>query len=190
MEELLSLRNYGQVIARTDTPPHLLRWSDNGQVVSLGDEISISMSQFRRLPEHFIKEAATLCNEMMFAWDPAIDLANITDDMTNNKEGFSFVLHPRNNDEYYTLLGRSPLFGASIVLNPDLGFRWLETNWTSPEQLQWLRDAKDGIKVYFERWYSKNDDNVSESVFITPSLTPNLGKVVNSNGITGSNQNS
>ncbi|EWZ78938.1 hypothetical protein FOWG_16879 [Fusarium oxysporum f. sp. lycopersici MN25] len=61
-----------------------------------GDEISVSMSQFRRLPEHFIKEAATLCNEMMFAWDPAIDLANITDDMTNNKEGFSFVLHPRN----------------------------------------------------------------------------------------------
>ncbi|KAH7227215.1 uncharacterized protein BKA55DRAFT_545827 [Fusarium redolens] len=90
------LRNYGQVIARTDTPPHLLRWSDNGQVVSLGDEISVSMSQFRRLPKHFIKEAAMLCNEMMFAWDPAIDLANITDDMTNNKEGFSFVLYPRN----------------------------------------------------------------------------------------------
>ncbi|TVY74944.1 putative AC transposase [Fusarium oxysporum f. sp. cubense] len=75
-------------------------------------------------------------------------------------------------NEYYTLLGRSPLFAASVVLNPDLGLRWLETNWTSPEQLQWLRDAKDGIKVYFERWYSKNDDNASESVFITPSLTP------------------
>jgi hypothetical protein len=75
-------------------------------------------------------------------------------------------------NEYYTLLGRSPLFAAPVVRNPDLGLRWLETNWTSPEQLQWLRDAKDGIKVYFERWYSKNDDNVSESVFITPSLTP------------------
>jgi hypothetical protein len=75
-------------------------------------------------------------------------------------------------NEYYTLLGRSPLFAASVVLNPDLGLRWLETNWTSPEQLQWLRGAKDGIKVYFERWYSKNDDNASESVFITPSLTP------------------
>ncbi|KAK7583401.1 hypothetical protein V3481_012690 [Fusarium oxysporum f. sp. vasinfectum] len=75
-------------------------------------------------------------------------------------------------NEYYTLLGRSPLFAASVVLNPDLGLRWLETNWTSLEQLQWLRDAKDGIKVYFKRWYSKNDDNASESVFITPSLTP------------------
>ncbi|KAH7471726.1 hypothetical protein FOMA001_g13458 [Fusarium oxysporum f. sp. matthiolae] len=31
-------------------------------------------------------------------------------------------------NEYYTLLGRSPLFAASVVLNPDLGLRWLETN--------------------------------------------------------------
>ncbi|KAM5529114.1 transposase-like protein [Fusarium oxysporum f. sp. phaseoli] len=75
-------------------------------------------------------------------------------------------------NEYYTLLGRSPLFAASIVLNPDLGLRWLETNWTSPEQLQWLRDAKDGIKAYFERWYSKNDDDASESFSATSSLTP------------------
>ncbi|KAI8650877.1 Dimer-Tnp-hAT domain-containing protein [Fusarium keratoplasticum] len=75
-------------------------------------------------------------------------------------------------NEYYTLLGRSPLFAASVVLNPDLGLRWLETNWTSPEQLQWLRDAKDGIKGYFERWYSNDDDASEESIFATPSLTP------------------
>ncbi|KAL7755641.1 hypothetical protein ACKLNR_014168 [Fusarium oxysporum f. sp. zingiberi] len=75
-------------------------------------------------------------------------------------------------NEYYTLLGPSPLFAASVVLNPDLGLRWLETNWTSPEQLQWLRDAKNGIKVYFERWCSRNDDDVSESAFNTSSLAP------------------
>ncbi|KAF4966507.1 hypothetical protein FSARC_5821 [Fusarium sarcochroum] len=75
-------------------------------------------------------------------------------------------------NNYYTLLGRSPLFAASVVLNPDLGLRWLKTNWTSPEQLQWLRDAKDGIKVCFERWYSKNDKDSSESIFVTPPLAP------------------
>ncbi|KAM6513179.1 hypothetical protein FALCPG4_18921 [Fusarium falciforme] len=75
-------------------------------------------------------------------------------------------------NEYYTLLGRSPLFAASVVLNPDLGLRWLETNWTSPEQLQWLRDAKDGIKGYFERWYSNDDDASGESIVAMPSLTP------------------
>jgi hypothetical protein len=75
-------------------------------------------------------------------------------------------------NEYYTLLGQSPLFAASIILNPDLGLQWLEANWTSPEQLQWLRDAKDGIKNYFERWYSNDDDASEESIFTTPSSTP------------------
>ncbi|KAF9770492.1 hypothetical protein IL306_011972, partial [Fusarium sp. DS 682] len=109
MEELLSLRNYGQVISRSDTPAYLLRWSANGQAVSFGDKISISMGQFRRLPENFIKEAARLCNEMMFSWDPVINLSNITDDMTNNKEGFSFVLHPKNklDTAYLELLHRT-----------------------------------------------------------------------------------
>jgi hypothetical protein len=31
-------------------------------------------------------------------------------------------------NKYYTLLRRLPLFAASVVLNPDLGLRWLETN--------------------------------------------------------------
>ncbi|KAJ3454695.1 hypothetical protein MRS44_013295 [Fusarium solani] len=75
-------------------------------------------------------------------------------------------------NEYYTLLGQSPLFAASVVLNPDLGLRWLEANWTSPEQLQWLRDARDGIKGYFERWYSNDDDASEESIVAMPSLTP------------------
>ncbi|RKK83581.1 hypothetical protein BFJ68_g17426 [Fusarium oxysporum] len=75
-------------------------------------------------------------------------------------------------NEYYTLLGRSPLFAASVVLNPDLGLWCLETNWTSLEQLQWLWDAKDGIKAYFERWYSKNDDDASETILAPSSLTP------------------
>jgi hAT family C-terminal dimerisation region len=60
-------------------------------------------------------------------------------------------------DEYYTLLGRSPLFTASIILNPNLGLRWLEATWNSSDQLQWLREAKRGIKAYFERWYLSND---------------------------------
>ncbi|RMI96303.1 hypothetical protein BHE90_016792 [Fusarium euwallaceae] len=77
-----------------------------------------------------------------------------------------------NLNEHYILLGRSPLFTASVVLNPDLGLRWLGTYWTSPEQLQWLRDAKDDIKGYFERWYSNNDGASKESIFVTPSLTP------------------
>ncbi len=97
LEELLSLRSFGRVIARTDTPSYLLRWSDNGHIVSLDDKLSVSMGQFRRLPEHFIREADLICKDMMFGWEPAIDLSNIKDDMTNNEKDFSFIRQPDNH---------------------------------------------------------------------------------------------
>ncbi|KJZ69835.1 hypothetical protein HIM_10763 [Hirsutella minnesotensis 3608] len=96
-EELISLRNFGHVMARSDTPPFLLRWSDDGQTVSLGGEVNVSMSKFRRLCDHFIEEAEALCNELLFRWEPPIDLSSVKDDMTNDGNEFSFVSHPRNN---------------------------------------------------------------------------------------------
>lgn len=37
---------------------------------------------------------SSLCYEMMLGWDPAVDLRQVMDDMTNDTKGFSFVLHP------------------------------------------------------------------------------------------------
>lgn len=74
-------------------------------------------------------------------------------------------------NEYYTLLGRSPLFAAAVILNPDLGLRWLEANWTSPEQLRWLRDAKDGVQRYFERWYSNDDSDLRDAAVTKAAMT-------------------
>jgi hypothetical protein len=47
-----------------------------------------------------------------------------------------------NNDweklnEYYILLGKSPLYAAYIILNPKLGLKFLETSWSSDKQLVW-----------------------------------------------------
>ncbi|KAH7112035.1 hypothetical protein EDB81DRAFT_671170 [Dactylonectria macrodidyma] len=55
------------------------------------------MGQFRFLPEYLIEQASRLCHELMFGWEPDIDLAKIKDDMTNSDRGFSFVTHPENN---------------------------------------------------------------------------------------------
>jgi hypothetical protein len=57
-------------------------------------------------------------------------------------------------NEYYTKLGDSPLFAASIILHPSLGMNYLEVNWASEEQLVWVRDAKVGLSDYLDRWYS------------------------------------
>jgi hypothetical protein len=59
-------------------------------------------------------------------------------------------------NEYYTKLGDSPLFAASIILHPSLGMHYLEVNWASEEQLVWVRDAKIGLSDYLDRWYHCN----------------------------------
>jgi hypothetical protein len=60
-------------------------------------------------------------------------------------------------DEYYTLLGQSPLYPAAVILHPRWNVSWLEANWTSREQLVWLRDAKKSIREYFEQHYPANE---------------------------------
>ncbi|KFA53315.1 hypothetical protein S40293_10275 [Stachybotrys chartarum IBT 40293] len=95
-EEMLSLRAYGRVIARSDAPAFLFRWSDDLQTVFGQDTFQITTEDFRRLPRYFINQAEEICNDMMFDWRPIIDLGKIKDDMTNTATGFSFVRHPDN----------------------------------------------------------------------------------------------
>lgn len=96
-EELFSLLAYGRAVAGSDTPPFLLSWSDDGQTVSHGDKLSISMGQFRRLPEAMLEEASRLCAELMYDWNPPIDLSKVKDNLAETTHGFSFVTHPRND---------------------------------------------------------------------------------------------
>jgi hypothetical protein len=56
-------------------------------------------------------------------------------------------------DEYYTLLGQSLLYPAAVILHLRWNVSWLEANWTSYEQLVWLRDAKNSVQEYFEQHY-------------------------------------
>lgn len=56
-------------------------------------------------------------------------------------------------NEYYTKIGASPLYAAAVILNPKMGLPWLEAQWTSPQQLVWLRSAKDDLNEYWAHWY-------------------------------------
>lgn len=96
-EEFLSLRSYGRVMAQSDTPATLLNWSEDNQTVSWGEEMQLSMGQFRRLPEYLIEQASGLCGELMYGWEPTVDLTGIKDTMSNGDGGYSFVSDPRNN---------------------------------------------------------------------------------------------
>jgi hypothetical protein len=108
-EEMVSLRSYGRVVARSDDPAFLLRWSEDSQTVSYRDSFSVTMGEFRHLPEHFISQLDTLCSEMMFDWRPSVDLSRVKDDMTNTVRGYSFVQHPDNQlqSAYLELMERA-----------------------------------------------------------------------------------
>ncbi|KAK7575421.1 hypothetical protein V3481_017381 [Fusarium oxysporum f. sp. vasinfectum] len=108
-EGFVSLRAYGCVAARNDMPSCLLYWSDDGQSVGWGQGVEISMGQFRALTEYLIKEVNSLCNSLMFGLEPDIDLSQIKDDMTNNDNGYSFVMDPKNKltSAYLDLLTRA-----------------------------------------------------------------------------------
>ncbi|KAF5268120.1 hypothetical protein FOXYS1_993, partial [Fusarium oxysporum] len=54
-------------------------------------------------------------------------------------------------NEYYTRLGESLFFAASIILYPSLGMSYLEVNWVSEEQLVRIMDAKIGLSDYLDR---------------------------------------
>ena len=66
-------------------------------------------------------------------------------------------------DQYYDKLADSPLFAAAVILHPGRSFRWLEARWHDDYQLAWLRQAKEGLKGYWETWY-KNKPHIRDSV--------------------------
>ena len=107
-EEMVSLRNFGRVMARTDSPAVVMRWSEDGQVLSQGVDLELSMGSFRQLPAYFLDQAEQLYDELMYRWRPAIDLTKIKDDLQNTSQGFSFVQYPEKNlqDAYLKLLER------------------------------------------------------------------------------------
>lgn len=96
LAELLSLRDSGRAIARTEPPSFLLSWSDNGESVSIGDTFSLTMEAFRQLPDYFITRAEELTAKLMFGLEPDVDLARVKDEMRNLQAGYSFIKHPDN----------------------------------------------------------------------------------------------
>jgi hypothetical protein len=126
LAELHNLRNFGQKVAKTESPPFLLRWSDDGKVVSYGSDFSLSMEEFCGLADHFISQAEDLCDELMFGFVPNLDVNKIKDDFTNSQPGFSFVSHPDNKFDtmYQELLVQAcTSCGVRLARNGHWSFR-------------------------------------------------------------------
>ncbi|KAM5360803.1 hypothetical protein ACJA88_014696 [Fusarium oxysporum] len=99
LAELHNLRHFRQKVAKTEPPPFILRWSDDGKIVSYGSDFTLSMQEFRGLADHFIARAEELCDELMYGFEPNLDISKTKDDFTNAQPGFPFVSHPDNGFE-------------------------------------------------------------------------------------------
>ncbi|KAJ0143398.1 hypothetical protein HZ326_13827 [Fusarium oxysporum f. sp. albedinis] len=84
LAELHNLRNFGQKAAKTESPPFLLRWSDDGKVVSYGSDFSLSIEESHGLADRFIAQAEDLYDVLMFGFEPNLDVNKIQDDFTNS----------------------------------------------------------------------------------------------------------
>jgi hypothetical protein len=75
-------------------------------------------------------------------------------------------------NEYYTVIGESPLFAAAVILNPRYGFSWLQKKWSLPEQLQWPHQAREGLAAVLDRDYPGVGDEGSGPSLAQPRRLP------------------
>ena len=110
MNELLSLRDYGRVVSRSDGPSFRVTWSEDGQIVSWDDQ-HLSMSQFWKVGQEPLQAAAALCSQLMYGWSPHINLSQIHDDLCCTTADYSFLTAPANGllESYLELSRRASL---------------------------------------------------------------------------------
>lgn len=124
-EEFFSLMAYGRAMAASETPAFLLRWSDDGQVVSHGDALTLSMECFRTLPDTLLAEADRLCTELMYDWQPPVELKFVKDSLANTSHGFSFMSDPQNGlSEGHLALSLKACTSQSNRLSRSGGWDW------------------------------------------------------------------
>ena len=123
--ELISLRDAGRTISRTEPPAFILRWSDDGNTVYFGPERSLTINDFRQLSDYFISQAEKLTKKLMLGIVLDIDLASMRDNIINSDCGYSFVKHSYNNLElpYQKLLVQACTSG-SAGLSRDGKWSW------------------------------------------------------------------
>ncbi|RYC81100.1 hypothetical protein BFJ63_vAg16006 [Fusarium oxysporum f. sp. narcissi] len=119
LAELISLRDFGRNVARTEPPSMLFHWSNDGEIVSHAT-LQVTMNDFRKLPDYFITQAEALCDRLMFGIHP-----NVKDDIASSKSGYSFIKCTENGLEsaYLELLVRAYTAGRHGLAR-DRIWRW------------------------------------------------------------------
>lgn len=96
VSELLSLRDYGRVLAGSEGPVFRVCWTDDGKLLSW-DDGQISMDQFRGLSGTLVDRVSSASYRLMYGWQPDLDLHSVHDRMATYDCDYSFLSDKRNN---------------------------------------------------------------------------------------------
>ncbi|EWZ27836.1 hypothetical protein FOZG_18444 [Fusarium oxysporum Fo47] len=67
------------------------------------------------------------------------------------------VLQDENLDDDHRRCANSYFIRLPLFLHPRWNVSWLEANWTSDEQLVWLREAKNSVREFFEQYFLREE---------------------------------
>lgn len=93
--ELLSLRAYGRVLARTDGPVFRVDWADDGNSVEWEDG-SLTMTDFCSLGHRALSMVQESIAAIMGRSRPKLNLSLLRDRISEQRHGYSFVQDPKN----------------------------------------------------------------------------------------------
>lgn len=110
--EPLSLRNFGHSLSRSDGPSFRVGWSPHSQTVSW-DDGRLSMNHFRELSKTAFDSATTCVERVTYVLKPRLQLHHIRDCMSNQRQGYSFMLDPEWTPSLWRHRGLCPARAAS-----------------------------------------------------------------------------
>ena len=71
--------------------------------------------------------------------------------------------------QYYHLLDDSPVYAASLVLNPSIKERYFENKWVGGQE-EWTPKTKEDIQAFWTTDYKDNCYRISISLYITTGM--------------------
>jgi hypothetical protein len=95
LSELLSLRAYGRVLARTDGPAFRVDWAEDGSSVKW-DDGSLTMAAFRNLGHHAPSRVQDAIGTLMGEFRPNLNLSLLRNRISEQSHGYSFMHDPKN----------------------------------------------------------------------------------------------
>jgi hypothetical protein len=93
--ELIELRAYGKWVVKKEGVRANLAWAADGQSFAINDQ-TFRLLDFTYMYKASIEQVARRISQLMLGFQPAMNLAAITDDLTCRTPGWSFLQDERN----------------------------------------------------------------------------------------------